>query len=110
MALKTPHRIMYEDSISFEMFELVSVNECAELIGVTVEKIEGLMFGRKLIKPKLNYIKLPKVTANIRLADHMIILDKEFEEVRDYVAKKYAQPNADIKKVTRRYARHDKDF
>lgn len=110
MPLKVPNRILYEDKESHELYEMVSVDECAELMGVTVTKIEGLMFGFKLIKPKLNYVQLQKVNPKIRLADYMIILDKEFEEVRDYVAKKYTNPNANIKKVNRSYARHDKDY
>ena len=50
MPLKVPNRILYEDKESHELYEMVSVDECAELMGVTVTKIEGLMFGFKLIK------------------------------------------------------------
>lgn len=103
-------RLLVEDFESGEIVEIVSVIECAELIGCSVGKIENLMFGSKKIAPKLNYIVMPKVEPKFHLSTHFILLDSHFEEVRDYVAKIYACPDIKVKKVNRSYARHDKDY
>lgn len=86
-----PKRIVAE--IDGAYYELITINQAAEILCLSYKRVKNLMFGTKHIPSKLNYVTVPEFKSKQPYSHLRVVVDNDFRDVAMAVANKEGKKN-----------------